>query len=39
MAGGSRIGNQGCRYPLTVLADVPDHARAMQEEPFGPWLC
>jgi succinate-semialdehyde dehydrogenase/glutarate-semialdehyde dehydrogenase len=21
---------------MTVLADVPDHARAMIEEPFGP---
>jgi succinate-semialdehyde dehydrogenase/glutarate-semialdehyde dehydrogenase len=36
MSGGSRIGNLGYFYPLTVLADVPDHARAMQEEPFGP---
>jgi succinate-semialdehyde dehydrogenase/glutarate-semialdehyde dehydrogenase len=23
-------------YPLTVLADLPDDARAMREEPFGP---
>ena len=23
-------------FPLTVLADVPDDARAMREEPFGP---
>ena len=36
VAGGKRIGNQGCLYPLTVLADVPDRARAMIEEPFGP---
>lgn len=36
VAGGSRIGNQGYFYPLTVVADVPDSARAMQEEPFGP---
>jgi succinate-semialdehyde dehydrogenase/glutarate-semialdehyde dehydrogenase len=36
LAGGSRIGNQGALYPMTVLADVPDHARAMIEEPFGP---
>jgi len=36
MAGGSRIGNLGYFFPLTVLADVPDGARAMREEPFGP---
>jgi succinate-semialdehyde dehydrogenase/glutarate-semialdehyde dehydrogenase len=36
VAGGSRIGNRGYFYPLTVLADVPDDARAMHEEPFGP---
>jgi succinate-semialdehyde dehydrogenase/glutarate-semialdehyde dehydrogenase len=35
-AGGSRIGNRGYYYPLTVLTDVPDDARAMREEPFGP---
>jgi succinate-semialdehyde dehydrogenase/glutarate-semialdehyde dehydrogenase len=36
VTGGKRIGNQGYFYPLTVLADVPDDARAMHEEPFGP---
>jgi len=36
LAGGSRIGNRGYFYPLTVLADVPDDAHAMQQEPFGP---
>jgi succinate-semialdehyde dehydrogenase/glutarate-semialdehyde dehydrogenase len=36
MTGGGRIGNRGNFYPLTVLADVPDEARAMREEPFGP---
>jgi succinate-semialdehyde dehydrogenase/glutarate-semialdehyde dehydrogenase len=36
VAGGSRIGNQGYFFPLTVLADVPEDARAMREEPFGP---
>jgi succinate-semialdehyde dehydrogenase / glutarate-semialdehyde dehydrogenase len=36
VAGGSRIGNRGYFYPLTVLADVPDDAHAMHEEPFGP---
>lgn len=35
-AGGSRMGNRGYYYPLTVLTDVPDDARAMREEPFGP---
>ncbi|MGD9805774.1 MAG: NAD-dependent succinate-semialdehyde dehydrogenase [Hyphomicrobiaceae bacterium] len=36
MTGGNRVGNLGYYYPLTVLADVPDDARAMREEPFGP---
>ncbi|HEY1411101.1 MAG TPA: aldehyde dehydrogenase family protein, partial [Rhodopila sp.] len=35
-AGGTRIGNRGYHFPLTVVADVPDDARAMREEPFGP---
>ena len=35
-SGGERIGNRGYFFPLTVLADVPDDARAMHEEPFGP---
>jgi succinate-semialdehyde dehydrogenase/glutarate-semialdehyde dehydrogenase len=36
LAGGHRIGNRGYFFPLTVLADLPDDARAMNEEPFGP---
>ena len=36
LAGGSALGNRGYYCPLTVLADVPDDARAMHEEPFGP---
>ncbi len=36
LAGGQRIGNRGYYYPLTVLADVPEDALAMNEEPFGP---
>jgi succinate-semialdehyde dehydrogenase / glutarate-semialdehyde dehydrogenase len=36
LAGGERIGNRGYFFPLTVFADVPDDARAMREEPFGP---
>ena len=36
LAGGARVGNRGCLFPLTVLSEVPDDALAMQEEPFGP---
>jgi succinate-semialdehyde dehydrogenase/glutarate-semialdehyde dehydrogenase len=36
LAGGERIGNRGCFFPLTVLADVPETAHCMREEPFGP---
>lgn len=36
LAGGSRLGNRGYFFPLTVLAEVPDDAKAMQVEPFGP---
>ena len=35
-AGGSRIGNQGNYFEPTVLTDVPENARIMNEEPFGP---
>ncbi|MEL6227825.1 MAG: NAD-dependent succinate-semialdehyde dehydrogenase [Pseudomonadota bacterium] len=34
--GGNRIGNQGNFYEPTVLEDVPENARIMNEEPFGP---
>lgn len=36
LAGGRRTTDRGYFYPLTVLADVPEDARAMREEPFGP---
>jgi succinate-semialdehyde dehydrogenase/glutarate-semialdehyde dehydrogenase len=36
LSGGSRLANRGYYFPLTVLADLPDDARAMREEPFGP---
>lgn len=34
--GGSRIGNRGFFWEPTVLSDVPETARIMNEEPFGP---
>ena len=34
--GGNRIGNRGYFFEPTVLTDVPDDARMMQVEPFGP---
>jgi succinate-semialdehyde dehydrogenase/glutarate-semialdehyde dehydrogenase len=38
LANARRITNQGYYYPMTVIADIPDNARAMQEEPFGPLM-
>jgi len=34
--GGGKIGDKGYFFEPTVLANVPDNARVMQEEPFGP---
>jgi succinate-semialdehyde dehydrogenase/glutarate-semialdehyde dehydrogenase len=34
--GGKRIGNKGYFFEPTVLTDVPQDARIMNEEPFGP---
>ena len=34
--GGERIGNQGFFFQPTVMADVSEDARIMNEEPFGP---
>lgn len=36
LAGGRRIGNRGYFFEPTVLANVPDTAKVMTEEPFGP---
>ena len=36
LSGGARLANRGYYFPLTVLADLPDDARVMREEPFGP---
>jgi succinate-semialdehyde dehydrogenase/glutarate-semialdehyde dehydrogenase len=34
--GGSRIGNKGNFFEPTVVTEVPNSAKAMNEEPFGP---
>ncbi|GGF40057.1 NAD-dependent succinate-semialdehyde dehydrogenase [Youhaiella tibetensis] len=34
--GGERLGNQGYFWQPTILTDVPNQARIMNEEPFGP---
>ena len=34
--GGSKVDGKGYFFQPTVLANVPDSARVMQEEPFGP---
>ena len=34
--GGNRLGDKGYFFEPTVLTNVPDNARVMQEEPFGP---
>ncbi len=34
--GGSKLGDKGYFFEPTVLSHVPDGARVMQEEPFGP---
>ncbi len=36
VTGGERMGNQGYFFAPTVLKDVPEDARIMNEEPFGP---
>lgn len=36
LTGGTRMGNRGFFFPVTVFAETPDDARAMHEEPFGP---
>ena len=34
--GGDRMGNQGYFWSPTIMRDVPEDARIMSEEPFGP---
>jgi succinate-semialdehyde dehydrogenase/glutarate-semialdehyde dehydrogenase len=36
LAGGKRIARKGWFFEPTVLADIPNSARVMNEEPFGP---
>ncbi|MET1116891.1 MAG: aldehyde dehydrogenase family protein, partial [Comamonas sp.] len=36
LCGGERPPGKGYFYPLTVLADVPEGAQVLREEPFGP---
>ena len=36
VAGGSRQGNQGFFFQPTVVTEVPDNAKIMRDEPFGP---
>jgi succinate-semialdehyde dehydrogenase/glutarate-semialdehyde dehydrogenase len=36
LAGGKRIARKGFFFEPTVLADIPNSARVMNEEPFGP---
>ncbi len=36
VTGGKRIGNQGYFYEPTLLKDVPENAKIMNDEPFGP---
>lgn len=36
VTGGKRMGNQGYFFEPTVLKDVPENAKIMNDEPFGP---
>ncbi|MEM9369865.1 MAG: NAD-dependent succinate-semialdehyde dehydrogenase [Pseudomonadota bacterium] len=36
VAGGERLGNKGWFWKPTVMKDVPEDARILTEEPFGP---
>ena len=37
LCGGSRLKRRGYFFPPTAFADLPDDARALREEPFGPF--
>ncbi len=36
LLGGRRVDSEGFHFPPSVLGNVPESARAMNEEPFGP---
>ncbi len=36
VVGGSRMQSAGCFFEPTLIQNVPDHAKIMTEEPFGP---
>ena len=36
LLGGTRLNRAGTYYPATVISDVPDNARLLREEIFGP---
>lgn len=36
LCGGGRVHNQGYFFAPTAITELPDDARALQEEPFGP---
>jgi succinate-semialdehyde dehydrogenase/glutarate-semialdehyde dehydrogenase len=36
LAGGDRLARNGYFFPVTALAEVPENARVMREEPFAP---
>lgn len=36
LTGGGRLGNKGYFYKPTIIKDVPEDAKIMNEEPFGP---
>jgi succinate-semialdehyde dehydrogenase/glutarate-semialdehyde dehydrogenase len=36
LVGGARMGDQGHFYAPTLIANVPETARVLHEEPFGP---
>ena len=38
VTGGQRLGDRGYFYPPTIVADLPDGARLVDEEQFGPVL-